>query len=304
MQHRRTHNTPSDPPTDHVETLIDRLIAFPDMNWKDNANCAVLLTFDVDGKEMWHARTSQGAGNFDKPPIVSMGEYGTDVAVPRILGMLDRQDVPAGFFVPGKVAEEYPDMVREITSRGHEIGHHSYAHVNPTTMTDEEEKEDFERATAILEGITGERPVGYRTPAADMSDRTLNRLAEMGFEYESTMLGDDVPYFLETDNGRLVELPFHWTTDDAPFFNFNASPPVGYQSGISTPSDVYEIWSKEFDACYDWGLLFNLAMHPQIIGRPHRLQMLEELIEYITDHDDVWIARPKEVARYFRDQQS
>ena len=273
------------------------------MDWKDGANCAVLLTFDVDGEEMWHARVKQGAGEFDKPPTLSMGRYGVEVAVPRILDLLDRHDVPAGFFVPGKVAEENPEMVAEIHDAGHEIGHHSYAHLNPTGMTDEEEREDFERATEILTEIAGERPVGYRTPAADMSDRTLNRIAEMGFEYESTMMGDDTPYFLETDNGRLVELPFHWSTDDAPFWNYNSAPQVSYQSGMATPSDVYEIWREEFDACYDWGLLLNLAMHPQIIGRPHRLKMLEELIQYMKDHPGVWFARPKEVARHYREQE-
>jgi len=273
------------------------------MNWKHDANCAVMLTFDIDGTRMWHARTEQGAGDFDKPPTVSMGEYGTDVAVPRILDMLDDHGVKAGFFVPGMVAEEHPDLVREIHDRGHEIGHHSYSHVNPTSMTDEEEKEDFERAMEVLTEIVGERPVGYRSPAADMSDRTLDRIARLGFEYESTMMADDTPYFIETKEGRVVELPFHWSTDDAPFWNYNSSPPVAYQSGMATPSDVEEIWTKEFDACYEWGLLLNLAMHPQIIGRPHRLMMLSDVIEYITDHEDVWVARPKEIARYWRDQQ-
>lgn len=272
------------------------------MEWKAGANCAVLLTFDVDGKEMWNARAAAGAGPFDTPPTLSMGEYGTHVAVPRILDLLDEHGLPAGFFVPGKVAEENPAMVREIRDRGHEIGHHSYAHRNPTGMTDAEEREDFERAMDVLVDLTGERPVGYRTPAADMSDRTLNRIARMGFEYESTMMGRDVPYFLETGEGRLVELPFHWSTDDAPFWNYNSSPPVAYQSSMSPPSAVYEIWREEFEACYEWGLLLNLAMHPQIIGRPHRLRMLDELMGHITATPDVWVARPREVARYFRDR--
>lgn len=67
------------------------------MNWKDDANCAVMLTFDVDGRQMWHDRAEQDAAEFDKPPTVSMGEYGVKRAVPRILDMLDRHDVPAGF---------------------------------------------------------------------------------------------------------------------------------------------------------------------------------------------------------------
>lgn len=273
------------------------------MQWKDGANCAVLFTFDVDGRQMWTGRVDRGLEGFDKPPILSMGDYGTDVAVPRILDLLDQYDLSAGFFIPGRVAEENPDMVREIDERGHEIGHHSYSHQNPTTMTDDEEREDFERANEVFEDLLGETPVGYRTPAGDMSDRTLNRLIEMGFEYESTMLGNDVPYFLEADAGQIVELPFHWSTDDAPFFNFNMGPQVSYQSGMNSPSDVYDVWTTEFDACYERGLLLNFAMHPQIIGRPHRIKMLEDVIQHIKGHSDVWIAQPKEVARYWRDQQ-
>ncbi|MFB6148364.1 MAG: polysaccharide deacetylase [Halobacteriales archaeon] len=274
------------------------------MHWKDDANCAVVLTFDVDGKQMWRGRVERGLEGFDKPPVMSMGEYGTDVAVPRILELLEEYDLPAGFFIPGKIAEENPAMVEAIADAGHEIAHHSYAHTNPTTMTDAEEQADFERANAVFEDLIGETPVGYRSPAGDLGDRTLTRMVEMGFEYESSMMGNDVPYVVDTEAGPLVELPFHWSTDDAPFFNFNMGPEVSYQSGMSSPSTVYDIWSTEFDACYDRGLLLNLAMHPQIIGRPHRMEMLEDLIQYMLGHSDVWITTPRAVARHFREQQS
>jgi peptidoglycan/xylan/chitin deacetylase (PgdA/CDA1 family) len=263
----------------------------------------VTLTFDVDGAERWRARARQGDDQFDNPTIRSMGRYGPDVAVPRILDLLDRYDLPGCFFVPGIVAEERPEMVRRIHDAGHEIGHHGYTHTNPSTMTAAEERREFERANEVFEDILGESPVGYRTPAADTAERTLRLLVESDLTYDSTLMGNDVPYFLEYDGRRIVELPFHWSTDDAAYFTFNMFPTISHQSGIDSQADVYDNWRAEFDACYERGLLFTLVTHPQIIGRPQRIHMYERLLQYITGHADVWVARPRDIARHWNETQ-
>lgn len=270
------------------------------MRWKNDTECAVLLTFDFDGLSMWESRVEQGNPDFGKPPVLSMGEYGA-TAVPKLLDLLDDYDVDSGWFVPGVTAERNPDLLERIHDDGHEIGNHGYSHVNPATMSDEEELEEITRSNEVFEELTGETPVGFRSPAADLSNRTLNRLIDLGFEYDSSLMGRDLPYFLETSEGDMVELPFYWSQDDAPHFNFNMYPQVSYQSGISAPGDVLDIWTSEFDACYEEGLLFHLVTHPQIIGRPHRRKMLEGLIDHITDHSDVWVTTPREVARYWRE---
>lgn len=268
------------------------------MQWKDDAKCAVLLTFDFDGRTMWESRVEQGNPDFDKPPVRSLGEYGATV-VPRLLDLLDDYDVPSGWFVPGKTVERNPDLVERIHDAGHELGNHGYSHVNPATMTADQELEELTRSNDVFESVVGETPVGFRSPAADLNTRTLNRLVDLGFEYESSLMGSDVPYFLTADEGQIVELPFYWSQDDAPHFNFNMYPLVSYQSGLSAPADVLNIWKSEFDACYEDGLLFHLVTHPQIIGRPHRRHMLESLIEHMTDRTDVWFARPRDVARFW-----
>lgn len=271
------------------------------MRWKNDARCAVLLTFDFDGQAMWESRVEQGLGDYDKPPIKSMGEYASAVGVPRILDFLDEYDIPAGFFVPGKTAERNPDLIQRIHDDGHELGAHGYSHINPVDMSPEEEEEEFRKSNEVFEEIVGKTPVGFRSPAADMGERTLERLIDMGMEYDSTLMGKDVPYFIEAGGNNIVEVPWFWSSDDAPHFNFNMYPLVSYQSGMSSPADVLSIWKTEFDACYEEGLLFHLVMHPQIIGRPHRMKMLERLVSHIKGHPDVWYARPKDVARYWRD---
>ncbi len=112
------------------------------------------------------------------------------------------------------------------------------------------------------------------------------------------MMGDDLPYTVNTNSGKLVELPFKWILDDWVHFGFNYFPKLEYQSGISSHRKVYEIWSDEFDAVYEEGLYFMLVMHPQIMGVPSRAKMLEKLFIHIQSKKDVLITTPYELSQY------
>ncbi len=279
------------------------------MKWKDGAKSAVCLTFDCDSDISWKnimKRTGAIEGDEDYSPLVlSMGQYGPNVAIPRILEFLEARDVPGCFYVPGKLAEERPSLVNKIDEAGYEIGHHGYDHLNPSSLSYEEEIQEMEKGLSALEGVIGRRPKGYRAPAFDISNNTLDILCEYGFVYESNMLAQEVPYVHRVEGGEIVEIPFHWVTMDWTFFAFNFFPPLEYQSGIASQEKVYEIWSEEFLGLYEEGALFNLVMHPQAIGRPSRMRMLGRLVELIKSKEDVWISTPLEIAEYWlgnRDQ--
>jgi peptidoglycan/xylan/chitin deacetylase (PgdA/CDA1 family) len=98
----------------------------------------------------------------DTPGILSRGEYGARVGVPRLLDLLERYELPATFFIPGHTVDSYPELVREIASRGHEIGHHGYLHENPTLFGDDEaaERAMYQRGIDTIQRVTGKRPVG------------------------------------------------------------------------------------------------------------------------------------------------
>ena len=228
------------------------------------------------------------AKNLTTPSVMSRGEYGARVGVPRILSMLEKYGIPATFFVPAETARRHSDIVREISGKGHEIGHHGNIHENPVKLEPSREERILAEGIETLEKIAGQRPVGYRSPAWDLSDSSIGLMEKYGFVYDSSMMADDFhPYFIK-DKGRqtnLVELPVSWELDDAPHFLFTFAPV--YFSGLSAPSKVYEIWAAEFEGAYDSGGAFTLTMHPQIIGRYHRLKMVEQLIDYITGHPDV-----------------
>ena len=246
----------------------------------------VCLSFDFDALSVWLAyeRTT--------PAMLARGEYGARVGVPRILDLLERHGVRATFFVPGHTVESFPQATQSILERGHEVAHHSYAHVDPSGQTREEEEADMERALEVLDRI-GVKPLGFRSPSADLSDSTLELVEAHGFVYDSSLMTDDYRPFHPRigdrvsqqeplERGRestLWELPMCFELDDWVHFQFNFEP---YRKGGAPPSHVLEIWRDEFDWMHEHvdGGVLTVCMHPQVIGRGHRIAMLETFIEH------------------------
>ena len=261
--------------------------------WPGEIKCVAMLTFDLDGVSSWLRRDPAYA---DFPSLMSMAEYGPSIATPRILDLLDKYDIKSSFYVPGFVAETHTDLVKEIFDRGHEIGHHGYMHEAPATMSNYEEEDVLTKGINILNDITGTVPIGYRSPSWELSSISLKLLSKYNFRYDSSMMGDDAPYFIESEsaNGRLVEVPIHWVLDDAP--NFVYAPSANRLGPMRNPEEVYITWAAEFEGLYQFGRSFNLTMHPQYIGRPGRLLMLEKLINYINTFDNVQFMRVDKVS--------
>ena len=164
---------------------------------------------------------------------------------PRSLDLLHRHAIQASFFVPGWIAERHPDRIADIADQGHEIAHHGYQHEPPATLTsDEDEGELLDRASAILEDVTGQKPLGYRSPSWELSADSLRLLKERGFVYDSSLMASDVPYFVEAGDGQLVEIPVHWSLDDAPYYPW--SPAQGRVSTLASPKAVFEAGGGEF----------------------------------------------------------
>ena len=191
----------------------------------------VCLSFDFDALSVWfgYERTT--------PAMLARGEYGARVGVPRVLELLDRHGIRATFFVPGHTVESFPHATESILKRGHEIAHHSYAHIDPSGQTRDEEAADMERALDVLERI-GVKPLGYRSPSADLSGSTLELVEAHGFVYDSSLMTDDYRPFHPRigdrvsqaeplERGRestLWELPMCFELDDWVHFQFNFEP--------------------------------------------------------------------------------
>lgn len=271
-----------------------------DAQWGEY-RAAAMFSFDLDAEELWRTKI-EADPEYDKPPIRTRGEFGPNVAVPRILDLFERYDRKCTFFVPGKVVESYPETIQAIHEAGHELGHHGYTHMNPASMTPDEEEAELKRGLDAFDDVIGETPVGYRSPAADLSNNSLSLLAENGFTYESSLIDTDIPYVHDLADGQeLVEIPFEWSLDDWPFFGFNMYPPLPYQSGISPTEPVFDTWRREFDGLHKRGRCFVLTMHPQIIGRAGRIDMLEELLQHTIATGDTWVTTGEAIADHWND---
>lgn len=267
------------------------------MEWPNGAKLAVMMTFDFDAETLWISRNQ---ANLKKPGTLSQGVFGAKVGVPSILKVLKEQGIKGTFFIPGWVAEKYVDRVKAIQEGGHEIGHHGYLHewVNPDDP--EKEREVFIKGLESLERVTGKKPVGYRSPAWETSDHMFQILEDHNFLYSSNMMDDINPYFHERDGRQteLVELPVSWLLDDAPFFLFSVTPP---SRPIFPAQQALTVWKEEFAATYKTGGLFNWVSHPQFIGRPSRIAMMNEFINFMKSYPDVWFATAEEIATHYKE---
>ena len=255
--------------------------------WRNGAACAACFTFDFDAEEVW---IGEDPKNATRPGVLSQGTYGAKVAMPAILGLLERHGVRATFFVPGRVAERHPERVEQLVAAGHELALHGYTHRAVTSLDAGQEEEEMERGLAALHRFSSQ-VLGYRSPSWELTDHTLELVARYGLRYSSNLM-DDVRPYRHAGTG-VVELPVHWMLDDAAHFWFDAA---GWTNKIATNSEVREIWWGELAGIKAMGGAFTLTMHPQIIGRPSRLELLGELLSFVTAQDDIWVATAAEIA--------
>jgi peptidoglycan/xylan/chitin deacetylase (PgdA/CDA1 family) len=264
----------------------------------------VLLTFDVDGETLWLSRDPD---NIHFPVTLSLGRYGPEQGVPRILRLLEKYNIKSTFFIPGFIVNKYPDMIADIDRAGHEIGNHGWSHTHPSAMADREaEKAEYMRSNELIEKLTGKRPAGYRSPAWEFSPNTLDIIEEMGFDYSSNMMNKDYVSYLKVEDRQtnLVELPIHWVLDDAAYWLYSAK----LAGKCMQPLEAVEYyWKEEFEGLYeefmvaeDSDICYILTCHPQIIGRPARTRVLENLIKYILEHPGVEFMTAGELASRFR----
>ncbi|MBS1842799.1 MAG: polysaccharide deacetylase [Actinobacteria bacterium] len=250
---------------------------------------SVCLTFDFDGMCSWGEVMNQYS-----PTPMSRGEFAARVAVPRLLKLLAREQVKAAFFIPGHTVDTFPELCGQILDEGHEIGHHGYFHEGPVNLDEAAERQMLEAGLAAMERrLDGYVPVGYRSPAFDLSNNTTKLLIEYGFRYDTSMMAQDFePYWCRTGDSmprdrayefgpeiELVEVPVSWSLDDFIQLEFVTSPGV-FLPGAHNPRDLETRWLDDLDFAAEEvpGGVYTMTFHPEVIGRGARIRVVENMI--------------------------
>jgi peptidoglycan/xylan/chitin deacetylase (PgdA/CDA1 family) len=260
--------------------------------WPDGARAAVALSFDCD-----HETFELGGGG-EAIGRLGWGEFGRRVGVPRILSVLEKHDVKASFFMPAVSVLIDPDEPKRILGRGgHEIAMHGYIHENTSLLDPQTERDLMLRARDIIAKASSTDPVGFRASHWDLSPSTLAIVRDMGLTYDSSMMADDSCYELVLDGvaSGVVEIPVDWVRDDAVYLLFNRNPPT---RPYLSPDDVLKIFIRELDMAIDEGGVFQLDLHPFVIGYRSRIFILETLIDHARARGPVWFATHRELAAY------
>ena len=258
--------------------------------WPGGARVAVCLSFDVDNELLQR--------NNPLPVPLSVGEYGATTAVPRILDLLDRHQVPATFFIPAMGAMLHSDMVSAIVARRrHEVGVHGWIHEFwPGVGDAAKEQRLLAQSIDYLAKATGKRPVGVRAPGSGFSAQTFDLIRNAGFLYDSSLLAADEPYEI-VSRGRpsgVVELPISEVGNDYVYYGEAAN------GSLPSPEAVFEIYKAEFDLAFQERTMFVLTQHPHVGGRRSRIVQLDRLITYMKSRRDVWFATLEQVANYVK----
>jgi peptidoglycan/xylan/chitin deacetylase (PgdA/CDA1 family) len=266
----------------------------------------VCLTFDLDNTSVAISRGST------TPTMISRGDFGM-VGTERLLQLLAKFEIPATWFVPGHTIESYPGSVRAVHEAGHEIGHHGWTHRPPASLSREDEERELVRGNEAIRALTGRFARGYRSPSWDLSEHSISLLLQHGFVYDSSLMGHDyLPYQARDGDvaeleaplrfgpdSALVEMPISWSLDDYPAFEFSQTR-SGVLPGLMNAELVGANWLADFRYMadhYDWGVI-TYTFHPHVIGRGHRMAMLEGLVEKLRHGGAIFVTMEQAVAEY------
>lgn len=274
------------------------------VRWPDNK----ILAVPVYVAQEWFGRDFlPGEGRVLDISNLSYKEgYNFDVGIWRALDLLDRYELKGTFPTSGAGAKHYPEVIREIKQRGHEIAAHGFYQSRCSARMDEkEEREDIVKTRSILESVCGERALGWSNPGVSCSERTFEFLVEEGFLWHGDLQDDDLPYGIKVKDKILIEIPHRtMTTNDFSWFSGR----LGLDSPIKaqrSPREAIEFFQETFDCYYETAkregaLLFNFGIHPFISCTPDRIGAIERMVSYMKGFPDVWFTTRGELAKWWK----
>ncbi|UCC53796.1 MAG: polysaccharide deacetylase family protein [Anaerolineaceae bacterium] len=278
----------------------------PHPRWPNGARLAVQFVLNVEeGAERSVLNGDEGSESYlhelpNRPSrmgerdlsVESMYEYGSRAGVWRILDLFNARGLPLTAFAVGKALELNPEIGRTLSLQGHEVAGHGYRWIDYRRVPEDEERRHIRLTIEVIEQICGKRPVGWYTGRVSQNTRHLLQ-EERGFLYSSDAYNDDLPYWLPGSPPLLV-IPYTLVNNDARYLL-----PTGFSSG----NDFFHALKDAFDLLWREGAqspkMMSVGLHGRISGHPARALALARFLDYILEHDAVWICRREEIARHW-----
>ncbi|HXF75821.1 MAG TPA: polysaccharide deacetylase family protein [Methylomirabilota bacterium] len=266
------------------------------IQWPNGAKIAVSFFVAFEAFE----KSSQYRRSEGKPDYASLayGEYGGKAGIWRILDVFSRNGVKGTIDTNGRIAEDFPDALKELSAAGHEIVGHGWVNDLPLVALDREQESALIRRTLdALASVTGKRPVGWVSPGHRINQYTFENFVEQGIFWTGDLPGPDIPQHRMINGKPLVIMPrLDYANDLSLIFN------------AKNPARVYfESFKTAFDVLYAEGeagspKLIDCLVHAHIGGRPNIIGVFEECIRYAKSFKDVWFATKGEIAKYYLDR--
>jgi allantoinase len=274
----------SDPfPFFPYQAIIDR----PRVTWPDGARVAVWVIPNV---EHFHIEIGPEAPDIRNH---SRRDYGNRVGVWRIMEVLDKHAIRGTVALNAEVGRFYPRIMEEMTRRNWELmGHGLTNSARLTGLAKEREVEVIAQTRTVIEQW-GQKMRGWLGPGLTETWHTIELLRDHGVEYVCDWVNDDLPYRM---NNGLYSIPYSIELNDMPLFN---TPSIGID-------EFYRRVCETFDVLYDEGAqngrVMAIALHPFLIGAPHRIRTLDRALSYIASHGSVWFATGSDIIAAYRKQ--
>lgn len=270
-----------------------------DYSWANGARLAVYIGFNVE-----HFAFGEGLGAnigpaCPQPDVLnySWREYGNRVGAWRCLRLFDELALPTGALVNTALFDHCPELVEAMVSRGDEIIGHG--HTNAVRQGHLSEADELDLLVACRDRIlaqTGQAPRGWLSPWISESAVTPDLLAEAGYQYTLNWCHDDQPVPMRTRSGaRLTAIPYPQEINDIPML-------IGRQMEMEPFSRmIVDQFDEMLRQSAEQPLVMGIALHPYLVGQPHRLVHLRKALTHIVKHRDtgnVWITTPGAIDRH------
>lgn len=227
----------------------------------------------------------------------SWRDYGNRVGFWRMADVMARHGVRGSVSLNVAVCDHYPEIIERCCELDWELfSHGTYNTRYFYGMSEDQQRAVIRENRETILRASGQSMDGWLTPAISNDETTQHILAEEGILYTLDLLHDDQPTPVVTRSGnRLVSIPYSLEVNDVPLFVMRNTPPERYAA----------LCKAQFDALYEegaeTGTVMCLPIHPYLVGQPHRIAALEDVLRHVTGHDKVWLATGREIARHYID---